>query len=167
MKKIFIWALVIVMVLSMAGCAKKEKKEALIKYMDVDTAELDILCGEMLESFNSVVSDNQFNNAVTYKEFKDVTKAKAEATLAEAKEVAELIEDEDIAEIHGYFIDYVEAFIEVLDMAMKGIEESSNDQINRVNARLKEVNDMRVEYQEKLKELGKECDVEITYTLVD
>ena len=167
MKKIFIWALVIVMVLSMAGCAKKEKREALIKYVDVDTAELDILCGEMLDSFNSVVSDNQFNNAVTYKEFKDVTKAKAEATLVEAKEVAELIEDEDIAEVHGLFIDYLETFIEVIDMAMKGIEESSNDQINRVNARLDEVNEMRMEYHNRLKELGEECGVEITYTVVD
>ena len=165
MKKIFVWALVIAMALSMTGCSKKEKREELLKYLYEDCTELDVLCSEMIESFNSVVSDNQFNNAVTYKEFKDVTKPKAEAALKEAKDVAEQIEDEDLAEVHGLFIDYLEAFIEVIDMAMKGIDESSNDQIDRVNARLKEVNGMREEYHNRLKELGEECDVEITYTL--
>lgn len=166
MKKILILTLVVVMVLGLVGCSKKEKKEAMQRYIDYDMAELNILYDEMITSYNGAVSDNHINDAVSYKEFKDNTKGKAEAALKEAREVAEGIEDEELASIHNIFVQYLEGFDEVLDMAIKLIEESRIDQVDNVNTKIKELEKLRVEYQKKLVAYGKECDVEVTFDVV-
>ena len=161
MKKIFILTLVLVMTLSLAGCAKKAKSEALLQYMNYDKVQMDILADKMLDSYNSVVAGNQFNNAVTVKEFKDNTRGLAEDVLAEAKVVAELIEDEELAEIHAMYIQYAEGYIELIDMAIAGIEQNSPDIINKVNTKVNELNQLLEDYYDELKAFGKDCDVEV------
>ena len=166
MKRILVLAMALVMALSVSGCARKAQREALLQYMNYDTVQMDIKSDQMIDSFNSVVSDNQFNNAVTLKEFKDKTRGLAEDALEEAIIVRELIEDEDIAEIHEKYIVYLEEYIKLIDMAIMGIEETSPDIVNQVNSRLNELNEMLVEYYDALKDFGKECGVEVSVDYV-
>ena len=166
MKKILVLALVVVMALGLGGCAKKAKQEALLQYIDYDMTELTILYDEMITSYNGVVSKNHINDAVSYKEFRDNTKGKAEAALKEAREVAATIEDDELANIHNIFVEYLIGFDEALDMAIKLIEDTRPDQVEAVNKKLRELEAMRNEYQNKLVEYGKECDIEVTFSVV-
>ena len=164
MKKIFVLALISIMMLSLVGCNEEEKMQALIHYMDYDTAELDIICGEMQESFNSVSSGKETNGAVICKEYKDTTLDLAKETLREAKEVADKIEDKEIAEVHNYFVIYAENVVGFIELTIKAVESGSDSKIDEANARLAEINAMLTKYHDELIKLGKKRGLEITFT---
>lgn len=163
MKRLFIYGIMLVMAFSLIGCSKQEKREAILQYINCDSEELLILCQDMLASYNGVVLDKHFNSAVTYKEFNDNTVVLAKTALEEAYEVAELIDDEELANIHKILIEYLEGFVEVLDLAVKGIEQTSVDKINQVNEKVKVLNGKSQKYYEELKKMGEKYDVEIVF----
>ena len=164
MKKVLVWAIILIMMIGLVGCGKKKQREALVNYVEYDTVEFDMIFNEMIESFNSGVGDDAINVAVTLKEFRDNTLRLAEDALIEANEVAKGIEDEEVAKIHEMMITYLEEFVDFVNFTIEVLEEGNESKITEVNARMAELRIMRSEYDEALVKLGEKCDVEIVIT---
>jgi outer membrane murein-binding lipoprotein Lpp len=163
MKRIFSILAVCVLMFSLTGCFHTEEQDALLKYINEDMKDLNILETDMLASYQSVTGENATTDQAFYNELTTKTIVLAKDLSDKANKLTENITDEKILEVHKIYITYANTVVSAFTLYAEGAKNVDTNIITQGNAKMSEAAGYVADYKAKLNELGNEYDVAVSF----
>lgn len=148
------------LMLCMTGCGKEQ--DELLDYLNGNARkEVTKLEQKARDSYASVTSDNYKDDATAVQELSTNTADLLKQTVDKAADMGKKLEGEKLKKIHEQYVTSLKDLQSGVDQFVQAMEDGDADKMTQVNEVLGKSNDGRKKYQEDLKKLAKELDVEI------
>lgn len=159
-KKWLIAAIAVVVVIVIAAIAGggNEKQDDLLDYINKDIVELAEVEDRMLASYNSVSGVNYVDDLTMYTEINTNTIPLCQELNQKTLEIVPV--DKEISDAHGIYRNYVTKMLNAFVMMNSAMENGDYDKVAEANDLLAEANDLAVQYQQEIRRLARERNVE-------
>lgn len=161
MKKILqIMMVTVMVVLCITGCGKEQ--DEFLDYMNGNAKkEITELESKAKDSYASVTGDNYKDDETMLQELRTNTAVFAKQTVDKATALGGTLEGEQLKKVHEICIHSLKEFQSGVDKLIQALESGNADQMDQINESLDKANQEATRYQEELKKLAEELDVEL------
>ena len=136
-------------------------QQELIDYINNGISELSALESSMLNSYNSVSTDNYTDDETMYNEIKNNTIVYARDLQSKAFEIAAGIKSEKVKDLHDLYIDFASGYFSAMGYLLTGLENSDREYVLKCNECITEANKAVSQFREDIVSLMEELNVEI------
>ena len=159
-KTLKIMMVTVMMVLCMTGCGKEQ--DEFVDYMN-GTAKKEIaeLESKAKDSYASVTGDNYKDDETMLQELQTNTAVFAKQTVDKATALGETLEGEQLKKAHEICVNSLKEFQSGVDQLIQALESGNAEQLDQINDALDKANQEGARYQEEIKKLAEELDVEM------
>lgn len=151
------------LMLCLTGCFNNEKQDALLKYVNEDMKELNVIETDLLDNYQNVLADNGITDQSFYNSLTTEIIVSANNLRDKANKVTENISDEKILEVHKLYVNYTDTLLVSFNLYAEGAKDSNIDKANEASEKMLEAVEHSKEYKTKLNELAAEYNVELTW----
>ncbi|MTI49350.1 hypothetical protein [Sporosalibacterium faouarense] len=156
-KKIVLLGILTIIIFAVIGCSNTTKDD-LLNYTNDKLPRITNLEGEALDEYQSIISQDDYSYQILYSSLKDSIIPKYTQFVEKLEAIS--LNTEEVKSIHSLYVQGAKKQLEALTSLKEGIEEKSNEKIDKTGELLKESKELMNEYNDKVLKLADEVGVD-------